>query len=101
MVSFGDVVELLGLAGKVEEARAVLAELTQLSPHTCCVPSQSVAIVHTGLGEYDLAFEWLEKALAERDPGLMYLKVQPAWEPLRDDPRFADLISRIPYFIED
>jgi hypothetical protein len=58
-------------------------------------------MVHAGLGDNDRAFEWLEKGLAERDPNLLYLKQEPEWDPIRDDPRFDELISRIPYFIEN
>jgi hypothetical protein len=59
------------------------------------------AMVHAGLGENDRAFAWLERALADRSPGLLYLKFFHYWDPIRDDPRFAELISRISYFTED
>ncbi len=52
--------------------------------------------IYTYLGEKDQAFEWLEKAFAERETGLTFLKVSPAWDPLRDDPRFTDLLLRMP-----
>jgi hypothetical protein len=47
------------------------------------------------LEEKKQAFSWLEKALAESDMALPYLKVNPAFEPVRSDPRFADLLRRI------
>jgi len=47
------------------------------------------------LGEKDQAFEWLEKAYEERDSVLMYLKGSPQFDPLRDDPRFHDLLRRM------
>ncbi len=47
------------------------------------------------LGEKDQAFEWLEKAYEQREGLLMYLKGHPAFDPLRDDPRFLDLLRRI------
>ena len=87
-------------AGRVEEARAVLAELDELSRDAYVAPD-CFAMVYAGLGDNDQAFDWLEKALAERSPHLNYLKFHPEWEPLRDDPRWADLISRISYFAEE
>jgi len=42
-------------------------------------------------GEKDQAFEWLEKAASERAPFLVYLTIDPMWEPLRSDARFAAL----------
>ena len=44
----------------------------------------------------DEAFAWLEKAYEERDPQLTYVKVRGRrYDPLRHDPRFADLVRRI------
>ena len=51
--------------------------------------------IYAQLGEKDQAFEWLEKAYADRVPGLFNIKVAPGWDPLRDDPRFADLLQRM------
>ncbi len=59
------------------------------------VPALSFAIVYVGLGEKEQAFMWLEKAYEERTNSLAYLKVQATWDPLRSDPRFADLVRRI------
>ena len=87
-------------AGKVGAAHALLGELHELSQEIYVTPG-FFAMVHAGLGDNDRAFEWLEKGLAERDPNLLYLKQEPEWDPIRDDPRFDELISRIPYFIEN
>ena len=54
-----------------------------------------VAGIHVGLGQKDKAFEWLEKAYQERSGRLVYLGVERAFDPLRSDPRFADLVRRI------
>ncbi len=56
-------------------------------------PSQ-FAIIYAHLGEKDEAFEWLEKAFEERE-NIGDLKVHPEWDPLRDDPRFQDLLRRM------
>lgn len=50
--------------------------------------------IYSQLGEKEKAFEWLEKAFEERTYTMMYLKVAPNLDPLRSDPRFADLLRR-------
>jgi hypothetical protein len=50
-----------------------------------------------GLGDKDRAFEWLEKAYEERAGRLVYLKVLRAFDPLRSDPRFEDLVRRLKF----
>ena len=87
-------------AGRMDEARAVLAQFDELSREGYVSPGM-IALVYAGMGDNDQAFALLERGLAERDLELIYLKQMPEWDPIRDDPRFADLISRIPFFIED
>jgi hypothetical protein len=48
--------------------------------------------VHAALGEKDQAFEWLRKACDERDPHVIWLKVDPTLENLRSDPRFTQVL---------
>ena len=54
-----------------------------------------MAIVYTGLGERDAAFDWLEQALDERDFWMIYLNTYPVFDSLRDDSRFHDLGRRV------
>jgi len=54
-----------------------------------------LALVYAGLGEKDQAFAWLEKAYEEHSFQMQYLKVEPRWDNLRSDPRFADLVHRV------
>ena len=56
---------------------------------------EGVAGLYGQVGEKDKAFEWLERAYVERADGLSLLKVDPWFDPLRDDPRFADLMRRV------
>ncbi|MCZ6917823.1 MAG: protein kinase [Gemmatimonadetes bacterium] len=58
------------------------------------VGPSAFAAIHTALGEADAAFEWLERALAARE-GVAMLKVWPGYDPLRADPRFAELLERM------
>jgi len=53
------------------------------------------ALIYAQLSEKDQAFEWLGKAYEERNSRLISLNVRPAWDPLRDDPRFQDLLLRM------
>ena len=80
--------------GERSQALRVLDELRTVSKQTY-VPSDCFALVYAGLGEKDQAFAWLEKAYEERSSSLYVLKVDPIWDPLHSDPRFADLLRRI------
>jgi TolB-like protein/Flp pilus assembly protein TadD len=83
-----------GVAGQEGEARRVLDELN-LNSKGRYVPPYSYALIHTGLGEKDLAFEWLEKAYEYRNEWLVWLKVDPELDDLRSDLRFTKLVKRI------
>jgi adenylate cyclase len=50
---------------------------------------------YIGVGDNDKAFEWLEKSFAAHSPGLVALKVDPVFDPLRSDPRFDSLLRRV------
>jgi TolB-like protein/Flp pilus assembly protein TadD len=80
--------------GQRAEVQKVLTELRAreqqqyVSPHL-------LAAVHAALGERDAAFESLEQAYARRFGPLIYLRVNPIWDNLRDDPRFAVLLQKV------
>jgi serine/threonine-protein kinase len=59
------------------------------------LPPSDLAMDYASVGDKDRAFEWLEKVFQERNSVLVYLKVDPRWDSLRSDPRFADLLRRI------
>ena len=59
------------------------------------VPPYWIAVVHAGLGATDSVFAWLEKAYAEHDGSLVFLKVEPAFDPVRSDPRFSMLLKKM------
>ncbi|HKV64409.1 MAG TPA: tetratricopeptide repeat protein [Candidatus Acidoferrum sp.] len=82
------------LAGNATEARAVLQQLQQLAGSRF-VPSLYPAAIHVGLGEADEAFRLLDLAYQERIDRLVYLNVDPMADPLRSDPRFAQLMAKI------
>jgi len=53
------------------------------------------ALVHHALGEHDMAFSLLELAYADRSAWMVHLKAEPMFDPLRPDPRFAELLARV------
>ncbi len=59
------------------------------------VPPTTLAGIYALAGEKDLAFAWLEKAIATRDPWASLIKIQPAYDNLRTDPRFTRLLQRV------
>ncbi len=59
------------------------------------VPYVSIASVYAGLGEKDQALFCLEKALAQKDAGLILLKVHPMFDSVRYDLRFVELLKKI------
>jgi len=82
------------VSGQKSKALRVLAELQALSRRRYVNPVD-FAILYTGLGEKEQAFAWLEKAYQERADRLAFLKAEPKFDPLRSDPRYADLLRRI------
>lgn len=84
------------MAGMTSEAQAVLREMDTLAKQRF-VTSYGIALVHAGLDHKDEAFGWLDKAFEERSHWLVWLRLDPRWKNLRDDPRFATLIERIKY----
>ena len=92
--SFGDVGQALALLGRPDEARAELARLMQLAKSRY-VPALDIATVHASLGDRDSAFQWLERAFAERSTNIAFLDYDPSFDALRDDARFAPLVERI------
>jgi TolB-like protein/Tfp pilus assembly protein PilF len=80
--------------GEHSAALRLIEELGAASQHGF-VPALLFALVYAGLDDQDQAFSWLEKAYEERFYRLAYLKVEALWDPLRSDPRFADLLRRV------
>jgi TolB-like protein/Flp pilus assembly protein TadD len=83
-----------GLAGRTDEARDVLARLERraqehyLSPH-------HFALVYLGLGDTAAALDALERGYDMRDAGMNWIKVAPAFAPLRNEPRFIALLEKM------
>jgi len=84
------------VAGRSAEAQKVLDQLNAISKEKY-VPAVSRVGVYVGLGEKEKAFEWLGKAYEDRSIGSTFamIKMDPIFDPLRSDPRFADLLRRM------
>lgn len=95
---FPQTVAIMGFAyamsGQKEEAKKQLNKLHRFSVKRY-VPSYCIATIYSGLGDKNKAFHWLEKALGERFPWLIWLKIDPFMKGLNDDPRFRDLWRKI------
>jgi TolB-like protein/tetratricopeptide (TPR) repeat protein len=77
-----------GAERRIAEALAARSRAANVAP-------LGVARAYVRAGEFDHAFEWLERSYQAHDPGMPYLGVAPAWLPLRSDPRFRTLLRRM------
>ena len=82
------------VAGRAGEAREVLAELKELSGRGY-VSSFHMARIHAGLGETAPALNHLEQTYREHNETLFFLNVDPAFDNLRDEPRFQELSKKL------
>lgn len=82
------------VSGNRSQALTVVQQLQQIST-TRYVPSLYIALIYTGLGDRNEAFQWLDKAYNERCEYLVYLPVEPLADPLRADPRFPRFLKRL------
>jgi TolB-like protein len=81
-------------SGERAKACEILRELQELSKTSYVAPFDSV-IVYDGLGERELAIECLQKAYENRDTLIIFMKVWPQFDRIREDPRFQEIERRI------
>jgi TolB-like protein/Flp pilus assembly protein TadD len=82
------------ISGSRTEAEAVIKELLEKYEKGQAI-GQDLAAVYAGLGEKDQAFAWLEKDFQNHSGLLGWTRWSPAFESLRSDPRFTDLLRRM------
>ena len=82
------------IAGHRSEARRILVELEARAQREYISPVD-IAMIYSGLGEQDRAFEWLERGFAGRAYGLVFLPTDPRFDLLRGDKRYAALMKRV------
>ncbi len=83
---------VLGVCGRKPEARAVLEQLQRSERY---ILPTNFAHVHFGLGEFDAAFEWFDRAVEERDQNMMSILSYTPFDPIRQDPRFTALLRKM------
>ena len=93
-ITIGDLGFVYAVVGKRAEAFDKIKQLEEKYRRKEAI-GQYIAAVYVGLGDKDKAFEWLEKDFQIRNGKLPEIRWQVQFEPLRDDPRFKDLLKRM------
>lgn len=84
----------LAAAGEKAEARKILSDLLRKFEIQYVSPLD-IALIHARLGDRDEAFRWLDRSCEEREGNLIFIRVDPEFDGLRADSRFAKLLSEI------
>jgi tetratricopeptide (TPR) repeat protein len=92
--STGVLIRAYAHAGRRSDAIRLLAELKQRR-NAGYTPAGAFVNAYLGLGDSEQAFYWLEQAYKEQSNILQFLKTHPYFDPIRGDPRFADLVRRV------
>jgi eukaryotic-like serine/threonine-protein kinase len=88
------VAEAYRTSGYVAAQKKILESL-KLQVRERYVSAYDIAKYSVAVGDHEQAFEWLERAYRERNGWLVYLNVEPAWDPVRSDRRFDELLRRV------
>ncbi len=91
--SIASLAHAYGLAGSPAQAKAQLARLVDLSRHRY-VPAIYQVLIRLGLGDRASAAQWFSRAVAERSEYLIYLQLDPAFDAVRNAPRFRVVLGR-------
>ena len=89
-----DFVQAYAMAGRQAEARALLQQMQERAK-TTYVSAYEFALAYIGLGEQDLALDWLERAFEQRAQHIAHMPQEPAFDALRGNPRFERLVKRL------
>ena len=92
--ALGHLANAYARAGRQDIAQKILAQLEERVQQDG-LGAYEIALTYTGLGQKNNAFEWLAKALADRDRGIIFLKVDPLLDPLRSDAQFNQIMQRV------
>jgi len=93
-VLLGQIAYIYGVSGNQPQARKLLRRLIELSKQGY-VDHYYIAMAYAGLGEKDLAFEYLARAYEERSPSMIGLKIDPFLDNLRSDSRYTELLRKV------
>jgi TolB-like protein/Tfp pilus assembly protein PilF len=92
--AIGVLIRAYAHAGRRSDALRLLAELKRRK-EAGYIPAGAFVNAYLGLGDNEQAFYWLEQAYKEQSNILQFLKTHPYFDPIRDDPRFTDLVRRV------
>ena len=92
--SWAELAYVSGRSGHVRDARSAVNKLLELNKHQP-IDASLLFWAYTGMGDREHAFEWLEKAYGQRANILLRLRVDPAFDSLRGDPRFQNFLARV------
>ncbi len=92
-VSIGSLAYCYAAFGRHDELAELRKQLEAMTGHY--VPAIKLAEIHLALGEYDRAIEYLEKGYEERCSLMIWVMIDPIYEPLKADPRYQDLLKRM------
>jgi tetratricopeptide (TPR) repeat protein len=84
---------ILAKNGRADEAREQIATLETMARDRY-VPPYATALILAGLDDREAALDWLDRAFDARDVHLVFLPIDPKWDPYRKHPRFAALLDR-------
>lgn len=94
-MSLGDALyQAYGMAGRIEEARGILAQLLADAGERY-VPPYHLAYIYVGLGEYETAMDMLEQAFEQRSGAISGIKGSFLFRQLHDHPRFIALLKKM------
>ena len=82
------------LLGKRAEAEQIIEELKERTAREYIDPLL-IAYIYIALGNKDEAFAWMDRARQERSGMICWLQIEPKFDPIRSDPRFANLVHRM------
>jgi pentatricopeptide repeat protein len=90
----GVLIRAYAQAGRRADALRLLGELKRRK-QAGYVPAAAFVNAYLGLGDNDQVFAWLERAYQEKSYMLLFVKVHPYFDPVRNDPLFVELVHRI------
>ena len=92
--AMGPLIRAYARAGRRADALRLLAKLKKRR-ESGYVPAAVFINAYLGLEDYDQTFVWMENAYQEGSNVLQFLKVFPFFDPIRNDPRYVDLVRRV------
>ncbi len=91
-IARSDLAVALARTGRSDDAKNILRELENTDEY---VPAPLVAQIYANLGDADAAFLWIEKGIEDSARGVVFLKINPLYDPIRSDPRFSAILTRL------